>query len=782
MKTTNPTKKENFNKKSLTLNENSKHNINFDSYFHKNLSRKEIKEKIEKIFLNLAKFSEVDNQYYISQLTVNKILKESSLVPENPILIGEIDILFKKINPNKNRLNCDQFLNFLVKLVQKMFPTDFKKDNVKTVNAFLGDFFDNYNSMIEKDNNINLSLPYKTIEAIITYIPDEKQKIILSKISQTLKEIYIKYFEFELGKNKTLAKKSLNNLIDFARDFEIYPYIINQTQLVTYYNIMTKNDSVGIVSKANCGELFTFDKFCLMIVHFSILSYLKQTEDEDKNGENEVLKLILFLEALENSKGMKNFIRKLNKPTGNKLSLIPEKKVIYEMFGIYEEEKNNEIININLSRTPNQEKPIDLSSINVSSLYQEVPSQSLSEINELITSNLQSITKTFLHFCRLGDKLQYNQMTLSSYMKYIKHCNLFKKIVKEKERISTKSRPSTNENNNNNNGKNLFGSVEKELNEATKKYLYSENSRNEQKEENNSIKTISKGKDSLNDNSYKKGFARIMNSIENTALSESEIEIIFTKITGGANLKMNIIKYLKSFQLIAEQIYPKDDIGTSLLKVLNKNIIPNLLPSTSNNEIDNEVGVFQFAFAKLKDQNIKYFLKKFSLSLVTYYKYYCNSKNNMVFENFYNFFKNFGIFPDMINLIQLRNLFFFLSHFDKKKLSLSSKDDYITFTNLTEAIAICAIISDFEEYYNDIDKIIYVIEKMSNSNGVSKCQQESGRTFIKGKSLDVFLEEVKHEYPGFYTNVNVSYRDNLRKAMLDKSLSFNDIYGNSTLD
>lgn len=779
MKTANPTKKENFNKKSLILNESTKHNINLDSYFHKNLTRKEIKEKIEKIFLNLAKFSEVDNQYYISQLTVNKILKESSLVPENPILIGEIDILFKKINPNKNRLNCDQFLNFLVKLVQKMFPTEFKKDNMKTVNAFLGDFFDNYNSMIEKENNINLSLPYKSIEAIITYIPDEKQKIILSKISQTLKEIYIKYFEFELGKSKTLAKKSLSNLIDFARDFEIYPYIINQAQLVTYYNIMTKKDSVGIVSKANCGELFTFDKFCLMIVHFSILSYLKQTEDEDKNGENEVLKLILFLEALENSKGMKNFMRKLNKPTGNKLSLIPEKKVIYEMFGVYEEEKNNEIININLSRTPNQEKPIDISSINASSLYQEIPSQPLSEINQLITSNLQSITKTFLHFCRLGDKLQYNQMTLSSYMKYLKHCGLFKNVVKEKGRISTKSRTSTNENNNNNNnGKNLYGSVEKELNEATKRYLYSENSGNDQKEENNSIKTISKKKD----NSYQKGFAQIMNLIENNVLSESEIEIIFTKTSGGPNLKINIIKFLKSFQLLAKQIYPKDVIGTSLIKLLNKNIIPNLLPYGNSTEIDNEVGAFQFAFAKLKDQNIKYFLKKFSLSLVTYYRYYCNSKNNMLFENFYNFFKDFGIFPDMINLLQLRNLFFFLSHLDKKKHSLSSNDDYIIFTNLAEAIAICAIISDFEEYYNDIDKIIYVIEKMSNSKGVSKCQQESGRTFIKGKSLDVFLEEVKHEYPGFYTNVNVSYRDNLRKAMLDKSLSFNDIYGNSTLD
>ena len=147
-----------------------------------------------------------------------------------------------------------------------MFPNEFKKDNVKTVNAFLNDFFDNYDTIINKDDNINLSLPYQTIETIIQYEPDQKQKMVISKLIPTLNEIYIKYFSFELEKNKSLAKKSLQNLISFTRDFEIFPYIINQSQLVIYYNLITQKEINFQFSKKNIGELFTFDKFCIMII------------------------------------------------------------------------------------------------------------------------------------------------------------------------------------------------------------------------------------------------------------------------------------------------------------------------------------------------------------------------------------------------------------------------------------------------------------------------------------------------------------------------------------
>ena len=774
-------KKDSANKKSTEQrNESSLHNLNFDSGNVKTLTRAEIKEKIQKIFLNLAKFSNVDNQYYISQLTVNKILKESTLVPENPILIGEIDILFKKINPNANRLNCDQFLNFLVKLVQKMFPNEFKKDNVKTVNAFLNDFFDNYDTIINKDDNINLSLPYQTIETIIQYEPDQKQKMVISKLIPTLNEIYIKYFSFELEKNKSLAKKSLQNLISFTRDFEIFPYIINQSQLVIYYNLITQKEINFQFSKKNIGELFTFDKFCIMIIHFSVISYIKNLETkEGEKEEEEVVKLLLFLEALENSKGMKSFMRKLNRPTGNKLSLIPSKKVIYEIFGIKSEESTNETININLSCSSSiisYNSNISLDKLNVSQLYQRISSKTYTELNEIITSNMSSLTKTFLHFCRLGDKLNYNQMTITGYIKFLKNCGIVKKNDSNKERYSTKSKKSNN--------KAIFGSVENELNEVTKKYLYSEN--NNKTESNENVYMKPNKSEIINQNeSYKKEFnnSNLKEDDNNKKqLSESEIEILFTKITGGSNMKMSYVLFLRSFMPLSHLLDSKTEIGQAIINTLNQYIIPNLISyENTNNEIDNEVGIFKFAFAKLKDNSIKYFLKKFSLSLVTYYKFYCNEKNNMLFDHFYSFFKDFDIFPEMINLIQLRNLFFFLSH-NESSQKLISNEDFITFTNLTEAIAICAIICDFEEYYSDIDKLIYVVERMSNSNGMNKCMKQSGRTFVKGKSIDTFLAEIKAEFPMFYNNVNVSYRENMKKILLDKSLSFNDIYGDSVID
>ena len=268
-----------------------------------------------------------------------------------------------------------------------MFPNEFKKDNVKTVNAFLNDFFDNYDTIINKDDNINLSLPYQTIETIIQYEPDQKQKMVISKLIPTLNEIYIKYFSFELEKNKSLAKKSLQNLISFTRDFEIFPYIINQSQLVIYYNLITQKEINFQFSKKNIGEFFTFDKFCIMIIHFSIISYIKNLETkEGEKEEEEVVKLLLFLEALENSKGMKSFMRKLNRPTGNKLSLIPSKKVIYEIFGIKSEESTNETININLSCSSSiisYNSNISLDKLNVSQLYQRISSKTYTELNEI---------------------------------------------------------------------------------------------------------------------------------------------------------------------------------------------------------------------------------------------------------------------------------------------------------------------------------------------------------------------------------------------------------------
>ncbi len=43
------------------------------------------------------------------------------------------------------------------------------------------------------------------------------------------------------------------------------------------------------------------------------------------------------------------------------------------------------------------------------------------------------------------------------------------------------------------------------------------------------------------------------------------------------------------------------------------------------------------------------------------YKFYSNKNNLMSFDQIFDFFKDFSLFPDLINLVQLRSIFHSLS-------------------------------------------------------------------------------------------------------------------------
>ena len=50
---------------------------------------------------------------------------------------------------------------------------------------------------------------------------------------------------------------------------------------------------------------------------------------------------------------------------------------------------------------------------------------------------------------------------------------------------------------------------------------------------------------------------------------------------------------------------------------------------------------------------------------------------------------------------------------------------------------------------------------------------------VKGKTLDVFLNEVKMEFPNFVSKFGNSYRDKIKRERMDDSASFGDIYGDN---
>ena len=188
-------------------------------------------------------------------------------------------------------------------------------------------------------------------------------------------EIYEKYFTHELDYNKEYLYKSSENLVSFCRDFEISPQIINSTQAVTYYNLIihieqTYNTLKEILEKEkickNKGKIFTLYHFILFIIHMSLYSYTKIFGSKSWNSENNTIskeeKLLLFLEKLDHSKGMTNFLSRLYTPRTKSLSLIPprevcialgilkidkkKQKVIESLDDVFYKEKINESIKI----------------------------------------------------------------------------------------------------------------------------------------------------------------------------------------------------------------------------------------------------------------------------------------------------------------------------------------------------------------------------------------------------------------------------------------------------
>lgn len=763
------------------LHTNSEPNAKNDDYQAHMLTKNEIKQYTHLLFLNMAKFSEKDNDYFISQQSLIKLLKENGIISDKMVKLSEIDILFKSISPKSLKLNSSQFLTFLLRLAQKIYPEEFKENPKQTINFFLGNLFENYADILNSEKIPleavgNNSCQYKTIETLLSYVPDEKQIYIINRLLFTITEIYIKYFIFELEESTDLARKSVKNLISFSRDFEVLPYIINETQLVTYYHLSINNNSnnVAIIdAKYNQGESFTLNNFCIFLIHFSLLSYTKNIKGtSDTSQDSEASKLLMFLERLETSKGMKTFTRKLNRPSANKLSLIPPKEVFIQLGEL------NEFDNFNYSP---QTAPImnrtfsNLSNNNNTFICDNT---NMKRIND----NIDGLERTFLFFGRIGDKLNFDQMSLSSYVKFLKHCSLMMEInAKDKKKFNliskdmlekSKTRNTTNNNN------------------------YYSPINNLSQDELHYKRTLAKIVNSAND---------INNSNENCKLGESDVNVIFSLLTGPRNfdsslytkaqmdknsgyctsfgtnanntnntmnpngsssdvkmLRMNFKTFLKSFDLIACRLYPNEDRNTALSKVLNENIIPNLIPENfsamdmsksnisksnlNNTNIVNNVNFnnIEGAYEKIcGSDEIKQFLKKLSEPIATYYQYYCNEKNSMLeFSNLYEFYKNFALFPDIINLIQLKNIFSFLTSIKKSSNEKIKQDQtnaslcvfqmesksYITFSDFLYSLAITAMLFDFDDNFSDIDKLLYLVERMNQSLGIKKCQLQSGRT------------------------------------------------------
>ena len=137
-------------------------------------SKSEIIEQINKIFLNNAQFSSIENDYFISQQKIISILTKSKVISKDLINRSEVDVILKSINKS-SKYNLIDFINFLTRLVHTIYKEDFEEHPKEVMNFFFCSFFNNVddflnneisNNYIEKPMSNNCTV--KTIETIIT--------------------------------------------------------------------------------------------------------------------------------------------------------------------------------------------------------------------------------------------------------------------------------------------------------------------------------------------------------------------------------------------------------------------------------------------------------------------------------------------------------------------------------------------------------------------------------------------------------------------------------------
>ena len=309
-----------------------------------NIKKNEILQNLNKIFLNNSQYNTKEKDYFMNRFQIIEILKKAKIIAKGIISKTQADLILTKINPQKRKYNLIDFINFLTEICSYIYKEDFELSPKETLDYFLTCLFNNLSDYMEEKNSNNFleksddnTCTIKCIETIIISKLEKPLCKLLLSLYDSFKKIYKVYFQNELTYNVMINKElillsSSENLLQFATDFEIVPYIINKTNLNTYYNILIKyqveNPEIISIIMHNgnkrykdMGIIFKLSSFFLFIYHFSFFFYYKDfkmnnNEDinninnDEYNNTNDVDKIILFLQKLENSNGIKKYIKK----------------------------------------------------------------------------------------------------------------------------------------------------------------------------------------------------------------------------------------------------------------------------------------------------------------------------------------------------------------------------------------------------------------------------------------------------------------------------------------
>ena len=148
----------------------------------------------------------------------------------------------------------------------------------------------------------------------------------------------------------------------------------------------------------------------------------------------------------------------------------------------------------------------------------------------------------------------------------------------------------------------------------------------------------------------------------NFVVSKSNVKIekdnLINSSSKSVPLKMDFNLFVKSFENLSKRIYRDKNIDEAFLWFL-ENDIKKAIAKHDNKEIDK---TFLTELLKsLRREDVIELLKDIHPIIHPHFENFAEPTALMNFNGFLEFYKSFALFPDMISLVKLKNLFFTLS-------------------------------------------------------------------------------------------------------------------------
>ena len=399
-----------------------------------------------------------------------------------------------------------------------------------------------------------------------------------------------------------------------------------------------------------------------------------------------------------------------------------------------------------------------------------------SDVVRTISDKLEGLAEIYLKFSKINDKLAFNRMSFSAFLKFLKCSNILIGVPENMRDNYRKMGERLTQ-------KNINVSEIKTYNQKYKGSIPCQNVvlTDAEKDYKSKISQIvnAKNKDFCEKISIGEAsviFHSLTNS-KNFPIYTESVKLQFDKNSGfdlnvGDSLsrgkifdkklflenqqnvpgKMDFMLFIKSFELIATKLYPDETLNNAVLLILNKKIFP-ILPKDN---IINSEEVTE-AMQKLQNKDIKYFLKELSPLIKPLYLQFSDSNENMKFTNLLDFYTQFELFPELISLSQMKTIFFALNESsninNNNNNSMNSElkntqiqVEKLNFNLFLEALAITAMFFNYKDIVTDLDRLLYLCYIIYNAKPIQEYKLEGRVAAQTNKNLSEFLKNFKKKF------------------------------------